>query len=211
MALVPFSLSAALKAIGNAEVFIGDPFTAGAMLSLGAVEGEIGVDISISENRLTAPELTGDIPHAVQTMIGDATVTVPVIVGDPTLWAKIHPTGGQSGGWSGQQTITPTSVLVLPRSELGGGLSRDATAWTRTAGNGVLGATGATAAPVNAVWLWKAYPTFSRLPYRFADGGKVLVDVTFHAMFDAARPEGHKVYTIGDPRAATPTPIAVLI
>jgi hypothetical protein len=61
---------------------------------------------------------------------------------------------------------------------------------------------------VNAVWFWRATVTPAATPYRSADGGKMLVSVTYEAMFDAARPEGHKLYTIGDP---TNRGIAVLI
>lgn len=212
--ITPFSLTAALAAMGVAEVFIGDPFTEAGMTSLGAVEGTITVNTPQEPNMLTAPELTGGVAHQGTTTLGDVNVVVPVILGDPAIWAKISPWGTASGGHSIPQKVLETSVLIIPRAEVGGSLNWDTVApgWARTAGNGVAAATsaaGGVAAPKNAVWFWRAYPTFTSMPFSYANGGKVIAEVTFHAMFSAARPEGHKVFTIGDPRAVTPVAIAV--
>jgi hypothetical protein len=206
--ITPFSLTAALAAMGVAEVFIGDPFTNGGMTSLGAVEGTITVNTPQEANNLTAPELTGGTPHQATTTPGEVTVVVPLILGDPALYQKISATGTKSQGFSTPQKVAETSVLIIPRSEVGGGLDWDITGtpqWARTAGNGVAAATGAGAAPVNAVWIWRAYPTMSSIPFSYGNGGKVISEVTFHAMYSAARPEGHKLYTIGDPRAVVPS------
>ncbi len=210
--LSPFTLSAALQAMGVAEVFIGDPLTAvGGMISLGATEGTIGVDVPQTMNRLTAPELTGDVTHQATTTLGDVSVKVPLILGSMAVLPQISPTGSASGGFSIPQKVAETAVLIIPRNQVGGGLAYPTGGpWARTAGNGVAAATGAGAAPSNAVWLWRATPSFSSLPFAYANGGKVIVEVTFTAMFDGTKPEGHKVYTIGDPRAVV-TPIAVLI
>lgn len=211
--ITPFTLTAALAAMGVAEVFLGDPMTASGMTSLGAVEGTITVNAPQTMNPLTAPELTGEVPHQTTIVFGAVNVTVPAILGDPAIWAKISPTGKKSGGNSIPQKVLETSVLIIPRSEVGGGLEWDVpgTQWQRTAGNGVLAAVGAAAAPKNAVWLWRAYATFGAMPYSYGNGGKVITEVVFTAMFDATKPEDHKIFTIGDPRAVTPTPIAVIL
>lgn len=214
MAIAPFQLTDVLKAIGVAEVFIGDPFTVNGMISLGAIEGNVEVAAPQTMNSLTAPEMTGGVPHQATTVLDAVTITVSVIMGDTALYPKISPTGDSSGGYSFPQPVAETSVLVIPRAEVGGGLTWDTTgtpAWKRTAGFGVGAATGTAAQPKNAVWFWRATPTFGNLPYSYANGGKVLTQVTFHAMFDAARPEGHKVFTIGNPRGVAPTPIAVIL
>lgn len=207
--LTPFSLSAALLAIGVAEVFIGDPLVADGMVSLGATEGTIEVMATQTSNELTAPELTGNVAHAATTTLDQVSVKCNIIMGDADLYEKISPWGAPGGGHSTPQQVVTTTVLVIPRAEVGGGLEYD-TAWARTAGNGVAAASGPSAAPVNAVWLWKAFPTFGALPFQYANGGKVLVEVTFKAMFDGTKMEGQKVYTIGDPRALS-TPVAVLL
>lgn len=211
MAVTPFTLTQALQAMGVAEVLIGDPTTAGGLTSLGAVEGTTEFTAGQDVNPLTAPELTGGVAHQSTAVLGDVTIKVNVVMGDNTLYAKITPWGSKSGGFSVPQNVLTTAVVLMPRSELGGSLAFAAGTWTRTAGNGVAAASGAAAAPKNTVWLWRAYPSFGNLPFQYANGGKVLVEVTFHAMFDATKPEGHKVYTIGDPAAVTPTPITILI
>lgn len=211
MALTPFSLASALKAIGVAEVFVGDPLTTGGMSSLGATEGTISFEAPQTLNPLTAPELTGEAAHQATVVYGAVRVTVPLILGDPTIFAKISPTGSKSAGNSVPQKVFETSVLIIPRAELGGGLSNTGSNWTRTAGNGVAAATGVGAAPQNAIWMWRATPTFAALPFSYGNGGKVITEVTFTAMFDVSKPEGHKLYTIGDPTAITPTPIAVVM
>lgn len=212
--IAPYSLTAALAAMGVAEVFIGDPFTNNGMSSLGAVEGTITVNVPQETNQLTAPEMTGGVAHQSTITYGDVNVVVPVIMGDPAILAKISPTGLKSGGHSTPQKVVETAVLIIPRAEVGGGLDWNPAViggpgWDRTAGNGVSAGTLAAAAPKNAVWLWRAFPTFASLPFSYANGGKVIAEVTFHAMFYAANPEGHKIFTIGDPRGAAPTPILV--
>lgn len=207
----PFTLTAALTAMGVAEVYLGDPMTSGGMTSLGAVEGTITVNAPQTLNPLTAPELTGEVAHQSTVTFGAVTVTIPVILGDPAIFAKISPTGKKSGGNSIPQKVLETSVLIIPRGEVGGSLDWDipGTQWVRTAGNGVLAAVGAAAAPKNAVWLWRAFASFGALPYSYGNGGKVITEVVFTAMFDATKPEDHKIFTIGDPRTVTPTAILV--
>jgi hypothetical protein len=195
--ITPFDLTAALSAMGSAEVFVGDPTVVDGMDSLGATEGEIRASIATLGNPLTAPEFTGDIPHQDSVRYGAPTITVPLILGDEALWAKIMPTGIASGGYSRPQQPVTTTVLIIPRSELGDGLTFDGTTWDP-------------AAPVNAFWLWKAWPSIDAIPYRFDNGGKVISEVTFHGMFDATKPEGAKAFLIGDPNAfSTPIDIAL--
>jgi hypothetical protein len=204
MALTPFQLQDALRAVGVARVFVGDPFTANGMLPLGATEGDIEVNIPEELNTLTAPELTGGIAHQATVTLGEVTLVVPLIMGDPALWAKVSAFGsGTGGGHSIPQNVVTTSVAFVPLSELGGGLSYDGTTWARLAGNGVAAATGVTAEPQNAIWLWRAVPSNPGFRSRYEDGGKVIQDITFTAMWsqNAGVPEGHKVYTRGNPVA----------
>jgi hypothetical protein len=213
--LTPFSLSAAIASIGVAEVYIGDPITAiNGMLSLGGVEGTIDVSPGYNTNPLTAPELTGDVAHQMVTTLGNVTVKIPLIIADMSVIPKISPTGTTGGGFSIPQKAQETAVLIVPRNQVGGNLVNTTgltAGWTRTAGNGIVGASGAPAAPINAIWFWRATPTYASLPFQYANGGKIIIEVTFTAMFDGTKPEGHKVFTIGDPTAIPTTPIAVKI
>lgn len=201
------TLSQALQALGNGQVFVGDPFTSGGMASIGAKEGAATVAFEETANDLTAPELTGPAVHQRTIMGVSVSITVPVILGDEALYAKINPLGSRSGGHSSPQAITTTSVLLIPNQEVGGGLrfniegTETTPSWKRDAGNGVAAATGAAAAPKHAVWLWRAAPQTPGRSFAIESGGKIITPVTFMGMFDAARPEGHKMYTTGDPAA----------
>lgn len=202
MTLALPTLTQALQAIGNAHLFVGDPFTASGLGALGQKEGELRFARSYQYSDLTAPELTGDVVHQRTIMGVGVTVTIPIILGDPLLYAKISPTGTKGGGWSNPQGVVTTSVVIFPDSEIAGGLSNtDGTVpnWTRTAGNGYPGATNTAAAPKHAVWIWRAVPENEGWGYTYENGGKQITEVVFTAMFDAARPEGQKVYTQGDP------------
>jgi hypothetical protein len=187
--ITQFQFNELLKAIGVAEVFVGDPFVADGMAPLGATEGEIRGELTYTENRLTAPERTGDIAHQTQVQLATANIIVPIVLGDPDLWDKISPTGAKGGGSSAFEPVQEMSVLVIPKSEL--------------SASGTLaypvGGPWAPAAPVNALWLWRAYPVPGNIPYRFQDGGKVITEVRFNGMFFPDNPEGQKVFTIGDP------------
>lgn len=209
MVVSTVALTALIPSIGVAEVLIGNPFSASGLLSLGLTEGEIGGSVTYAENVLTAPEWTGGMAHQTNIMVESATITTPMIVTDDLLYAKISPSGTKSGGWSSQQVVTTTSLVLIPRTELGGSLAYATATWTRTAGNGVAGASGAGAAPKHALWIWRCYPMPGNRPFRFTDGGKMIIDVTWKAMIDVVRPEGHKVFTTGDPAAQGITTILI--
>jgi hypothetical protein len=204
MSLAPLALTAALQNIGNAKLAIGDPFTASGMAILGAKEGEIKVDLTAEYSDLTAKELTGPAVHQRTVMGVGARVTIPIIMGDTALYAKISPTGTSGGGWSNPQAIVPTSILVIPDSEIAGGIANAtglAAGWVVTTGNGYTGGSGAGYAPVHAFWGWRAVPELSGWGYTYENGGKIIREVVFQLLFDASRPEGHKLWTIGDPTA----------
>lgn len=205
-------LTQALQSIGNAQVFVGDPFTVNGLKAIGAKEGDITVEINEEYNDLTAPELTGPAVHQRLVMGVNARITVPVIAGAADLYPITSPLGERGGGRSYPTPVVPTSVLVIPNLEVGGGLANATgltTAWDRQAGAGAAAATGAAAAPVHAVWLWRATPERPNRTFSVADGGKQIWEVRFQAMFDAARPETQKQFTVGDPTAQGITTIRI--
>ena len=113
--LTPFTLTAALAAIGVAEIFIGDPLTPDSMVSLGATEGTIEVSATQQTNELMAPELTGNVPHAATTTLDQVQVKCNVIMGDADLYEKISPWGATGGGHSVPQAVATTSVCETRR------------------------------------------------------------------------------------------------
>lgn len=191
------TLTEAVRAIGRAFVYAGDPTTAGGMVALGATEGEIEVEEPESYNDLTLPEYTGEAVHERQVQHGSPLVTVPLILG-PTpdgsddgaaVYDKISSVGdGSGGGYSTQQPAVTTALLIVPESEVGDGLSFTVDVWTP-------------AAPVHAIWIWRASAEASNQPFRFADGGKVIRSVPFRGLVDRTKPEGHMLWTRGDPDA----------
>lgn len=206
-------LTAAVRRMGPAEVFIGNPLVSSGMAHIGTLEGERRAEIEYTENNLIMPEHSGEIPHDSLSAVSAARVICTVVLNGlgATIWPKINPLGSNAGGSSNHKRAQTTGVLLIPRAELGASLqwSVGNARWERTEEDAsqVLGAG---AAPVHAVWLWKARVRHGNIPYQFEDGGKSRVDVTFEGMFDDTKPEGAKVFVIGDPRAFS-TPINVIL
>lgn len=198
------NLQSALKTIGKGYVFVGDPSVSGTagLRALGATEGEIKVAFNQEFNDLKFPEHTGPAVHERKLTGENVTVTIPLILGDPDLLDDVSPVRAAGGGFSSQQPVKTTSLVIFPESEIRAGLSY-------TAGTGGAAGTWSPAAPRNAVWIWRGHFVRPGMNYKQADGGKVIVETTFQAMFDASRPEGHKLYTIGDPAAAGITSLVV--
>lgn len=202
------SLQAALEAIGNAHVYFGSFFAVNLVETLGQKEGRIEVANDQVYNQLTAPEITGPMVHD-ETLDGENLVlTVPVVVpADGSFWANTSPTGGAGGGYSFPQVPTDTQVAIIPDKEVGGGLKYDSATpeWVRLAGNGIAAANGASAAPKNALWLWRARISRGAAAFDRANGGKMIVPVTIQAKYRQEStagndlPEGHHLYSWGDP------------
>jgi hypothetical protein len=207
------TLATAIRRMGPADIFIGNPLVVSSMLSLGKLQGDRRATLEYSENTLKMEEWTGDIAHDAIVNVSKAEIAGQLVLNGEgaTVWPKINPLGSNAGGASQFTRASTTGVLLIPRSELGASLRYDTvnTRWERTEEDGTV-VTGAAAAPVHAIWLWKARVKHGAVPYSFADGGKSMVDVTFEGQFDDTKPEGSKVFHIGDPRVFS-TPIPVIL
>jgi hypothetical protein len=199
------NLLPSLKAIGKGYVFVGHPRgeNASGLVPLGATEGEIKVAFNQEFIDLKFPEYTGPAIHARELSGENVVVTIPMILGDPDLYKRLSSvgtgaTGVPGGGYTSHRPVTEFSLVVIPEAELrGGALSIANGDWTP-------------AAPKNAVWFWRGHFNRPGITYRQADGGKVISEVTFQAMFDASiGVEGHHVYTIGDPLDAGITDLVI--
>lgn len=186
--LTPISdLSDYVKAIGTAYVFIADdPTDAGSWELLGITEGELTVDEQFQLNDYKLPEWTGEAVHERNIDGQSLAVTVPLIWGDPALYDKVAPLAAKGGGRSVPAPVVTKTVLVIPRSEVGAGLSLTAGVWDP-------------AAPTHALWLHRATFAPGQYAFRHADGGKIIRQVIITPLFDNSKPEGQKLYTIGDP------------
>lgn len=180
------SISSYIQALGKAYIYVAaDPTSATSWALLGITEGDIGVDEKFNFNDYKLPEWTGDAIHARNVDGQDISITVPLIWGNTDLYDQVAPLGVKGGGYSYPQAVVPKTVAVVPLTEVGTGLTYNGTSWDP-------------AAPAHAIWLHKA--TFEPGAYAFkhADGGKVIRQIGIKPMFDDTKPEGQKLYTIGD-------------
>jgi hypothetical protein len=192
------SLQAALAAIGNAWVFISPDFESGTWEALGAKEGPIEANVEYRENNLTAEELTGGVVHQQLVQLESVTITVPLIAAEDleAQIARISPVGDSGGGWSSWQEPTEWTVAIVPQAEVGAGLTYDGATWSP-------------GAPKAAFWLWRATIRHGAISYAFENGGKVIIPVTITGMYYGANPEGHKIYTVGNPVTAGITTLLI--
>jgi hypothetical protein len=183
------NISAYVSALGKAYVYVAsDPTNAASWALLGLTEGEVQADEKFMFNDLKLPEWTGDAVHERMIDGQDIVITIPLIWGDATLYDKIAPSGSKGGGRSRPQSVTTKTVLIIPTKEVSTGLSYDGATWTPTA-------------PNHAIWLHKASFEPGSYAFKHGDGGKVIRQVGVHPLFDDTKPEGQKLYTIGNPAA----------
>jgi hypothetical protein len=187
-----YTLSAALQNIGVARVFMGDPFTVDGMVAI-PTQGEVQVNMPQVLNRLTAPELTGEVAHDAQITPGQMTVVVPVIYGGAQTLDEFSAHGAAGDGYSAPRTPVYTSLLVIPKREMSTAdppvISYDGTTWVPSA-------------PTHALWFWKTVPQRPEMRFSWEDGGRVIIPVTFEVFYDGARPSGHRLFTQGNPVTA---------
>jgi hypothetical protein len=206
MAATGFTLDQAITALGVARAFVGDPFTTDGLMGL-PTEGEITATVAQQLNRLTAPELTGEVAHDAYVTPGQITVTVPVIYTGAAQIAALSATGTAHEGYTAPQRPTYTSLVLIPLQELDTSVdppvfAYDGTDWTP-------------GAPANALWFWKTVPQKPDLSMAWENGGKMILPVTFEVFFAGSSgdyegiPNGQKVYTHGDPVASGVTGLAI--
>jgi hypothetical protein len=198
----PLALDAALVALGKAVPFIGDWTVADGMLPLGATEGPITRAGGWRINGFEATEHTGGLLHKATVTPGAISVSIPVIVGDPDLWAKITPTGSKSGPSDNPIPVQTTGLWLVP-------LEAFPVSGTPPA-YGTIGYNGTVWAPVgvnltdlfkNAVLFGRGFFTHADVSHPFDNGGKSINVATFTPMYDERLPAGKRGWIIGDPVA----------
>lgn len=188
------TLEAALDDLGVCWVLVGDPFTAGGMAVLGLTPGDITPAMNPSFVSRIYEEYSSQ-PVDVKLKGFAPTVDIPLVWGDPDVYAKTSPTASASGGHTTPQPLTYTTLALVPESEMAGGLEYASGAWVKPAGG-----------LKHAVWFPKGYfsgafPTFGSLN---TENKNRSGSVTFTGVLadDAKWVEGAKSYIIGDPVAA---------
>lgn len=188
-----FNLAAGLTALGVVRVFVEDP-EYDIFVAL-PTEGAITVNAPQNLNRLTAPELTGDVAHDAWVTNGQVTVVVPVIYTGADQLRLLSATGAASIGTSHPIRPTYRKLFVIPLEEMD---LTDPDAPTIT----YLSEVWAPEAPVNSIMFWKTVPVYPEITSSWENGGKIIIPVTFEVFFDGTKPSGHKVFTVGDPTTA---------
>lgn len=184
------NVSAFIQAIGKAYIYTAlDPTIASSWELLGLTEGDVGVDEKFAFNDYKLPEWTGDAIHERLVDGQDLTVTIPLIWGNADLYDKLAPLGVKGGGRSKPEKVVPRATLIIPIAEVGDGLANDGTGWTGGS------------APVHSILLHRSTFEPGQYAFKHGDGGKVLRQIMVRPMFDDNKPEGQKLYTIGDPFA----------
>lgn len=192
------NLEAFLLAMGKGYVFVGDLETAGGLEALGATEGDINVEMNDTYNDLQFPEYTGDAIHERRVLGQNPVVTIPLIIGNPDLWAVVSPTGLKGGGYTDQQPPTETSLVIFSEDDLRDGVAYDnATSTWTPAANTV----------EQSFFAWRGHFTQPGLTYRSPDGGKVIQEVNFQVMQGPVHiVDGYKLYALGGTAAVAANP-----
>lgn len=179
------------------------------MQQLGVTEGDIVVTPNGATAGLTLPELTGPIPHEFDYLGENPVIEVPLYLADPALIAICSPSGSAHAGRSRRGPVREYSLWVVPEALF---LSTDddgivtqlplafdnAGVWT------------VDGQPLDdeqqrlleaSFWIWRA--VFNRPTRRFRGGAgddkKNIETVSTQAMHHPNLPEGHHIYTSGDP------------
>jgi hypothetical protein len=213
-------LDTVVRAIGRGVVFYGvdaagdplEPWDGTVPLRLqhlGDTEGDITFTPNDTQATLTLPEISGDAVYDAVNLGENPTLEIPLFLADPDLLPIVSPKGSCSAGVTRVCDVKERTLVVFPEKlfELPAGCTYADLAYTLATGwtlNGVaLDAAHETLLDL-AIWLWRGYFTRPTRTFRggHGDAGKNIETVTFQLMMSSVMPEGHKLYTCGDPAAA---------
>jgi hypothetical protein len=190
MSVQRFQITSTTVPFGKAEVFLGDATVSGGMTPIGLIEGDVVAELARKFNNLTFPEYTGDAVIKQKTQIDGITVTLPIMLTDKTMMARLSPAGVLDLGADNFKNVVPKTLLVISQEEV-----------DPTVGLALAGGVWAPAAPKNALWIWKAVPQLNRAVWGFTDLGKRIVEVPVVAIYDTTKPADLKLACWGDPVA----------
>ena len=184
------------------------------MFQLGLTEGDIAINFNSNVANLTLPEISGDAPYEGTSLGDNPSITFPLFLADPDLLPILSPRASAGGGFSRRLDVVEHTLVVIPEevwevisgtppvATYDGTLTYTGTEWQldgealSSAKQSLLGM---------SFWGWRGY--FERPNRSFrggaGDDGKNIEEVTFQLMFHPDMPEGHKLFTQGDPNAVS--------
>jgi len=172
---------------------------------LGDTEGDIQFVPNGTVANLTLPEISGDAPLEA-THLGEApALEFPLFLANPDLLPIISPRGVSHGGYGRVCDVTDITLVVFPETLFReADCTFDGLEYT-TAGGWKLGGVALTAAQLTklalALWMWRGYFERPTLVFRggHGDEGKAIESVRFVSMMHKSMPNGHYLWTRGDP------------
>lgn len=192
---------------GEGEPTRWDGSSALTLAHLTDTEGDMTVNPNETVANLTLPEISGDAIYEA-TYTGEAPVIeIPLFQADPDLLSIISPTGLASAGHVRVRDVSERTVVIFPEAlfrKADGSystLAYEAGGWQLD--GEAIGAAHQTLL-AHSLWFWRSY--FSR-PSRMFRGGhgneaKNIVTVSLNAMMHPSMPDGHRLFTTGDPAVA---------
>jgi len=176
---------------------------------LGATEGDIRFNPNGRTAALTLPEESGDAPLEVIDVGGAPTLEIPLFLADPDLIPIVSPRGVNHGGFSricdaAQRTLVIFPEAMLKTSGVGDACTYASPSWDAVngfmVGGNVLSAAQETLLEL-AFWAWAGYFDDPGVTWKGepGDAGKAVESVTFHLVVNHGMPDGHYLWTRGDP------------
>ncbi len=184
------------------------------MAPLMDTEGDIVINTNGELATLTLPELTGPAGHDVDYLGENPVIEVPGYVTDPALMALISPNGSPNAGRERRGRPIENTIAIFPENiflnpltnEVDRTLILSYTGGVWTLDGDSLNAEAADLLDVS-FWLWRC--VINRPPLRFRGGAgddkKNIETVTIQGLFHGDMPNGHHLYTIGNPYTADPS------
>jgi hypothetical protein len=173
---------------------------------LGDTEGEIIGQPNFTVANLTLPEISGGAVYEATATGENPVVDMPLFMADPNLLHLVTPTGSPHAGLERVQDVSERTLVVMPerlfkRPNLPGyGTLQYATGgvWTL---DGLPLTAAQTTLLAHSIWFWRGY--FNRAPRRFrgghGDDAKNIEVCQFTSMMHPDMPDGHHLYTQGNP------------
>lgn len=206
-------VSALIASYGRGVVFYAPKWVPAsgvlAMTQLGVTEGDITVTPNGATAGLTIPELTGPIPHEMDYLGENPVIEIPLYLADPALIAIVSPSGSAHAGRSRRGPVKEYTLAVFPEAlflqDDNEGIVHDLTVAFDGAGvwtfNGIALSADRQKLLDVSMWLWRV--VFNRPTRRFRGGAgddkKNIESVSTQSMHHPDLPEGHHIYTTGDP------------
>jgi hypothetical protein len=210
-------LATVIRSFGRGAVFRAPKWDFASPLALTHLldtEGDINVNVNSEVAGLTTPETTGPAWHEADYTGEAPVVEIPGYMTDPTTIALCSPSGTMSAGRSRRSAPLEHTLVLFPESvylrdpDVNRIVEAGIVTYTNAGGweldGEPLDAARLAALQAAAIWLWRGM--FDRPPRRLLGGAgdarRNIETLSFRTMHHPLAPEGHHLYTIGNPADA---------